>query len=117
MDALVAELLDGARAEMAVVAEHGGAVQAVPYMKAALVDSHRERLRRIEAGEQTVVGQNRFTESEDSPLTVDAEGGILVVDPEVEAQQIEALRRWRSERDQKAVGAALTELARAARDT
>ncbi len=48
MDALVEELLDGARAEMAVVAEHGGAVEAVPYMKAALVDSHRERIRRIE---------------------------------------------------------------------
>ncbi len=56
MDGLVAELLEGARAEMAVVAEHGGAVEAVPYMKAALVDSHRERIRRIEAGEQVVVG-------------------------------------------------------------
>ncbi len=103
MDALVAELLEGARAEMAVVAEHGGAVEAVPYMKAALVDSHRERLRRIEAGEQVVVGQNRFTETEVSPLTADAEGGILVVDPALEAEQIEALRRWRSERDQAAV--------------
>ncbi len=75
---------------MAVVAEHGGAVEAVPYMKAALVDSHRERLRRIETGEQVVVGQNRFTETEDSPLTADAEGGILVVDPALEAEQIEA---------------------------
>ena len=81
MDGLVAELLGGARAEMAVVAEHGGAVEAVAYMKGALVDSHRERIRRIESGEQVVVGQNRFTESEDSPLTADAEGGILVVDP------------------------------------
>ena len=56
MDGLVAELLEGARAEMAVVAEHGGAVKGVDYMKAALVDSHRERLRRIESGEQVVVG-------------------------------------------------------------
>ena len=109
MDGLVAELLEGARAEMAVVTEHGGAVQAVPYMKAALVDSHRERLRRIEAGEQVVVGQNRFAESEHSPLTDDAEGGILVVDPAVEAERIEAVRRWRSERDQGAVDAALAE--------
>jgi (2R)-ethylmalonyl-CoA mutase len=114
MEGLVAELLEGARAEMAVVAEHGGAVEAVPYMKGALVDSHRERIRRIESGEQVVVGQNRFTETESSPLTADAEGGILVVDPAVEAQQIEALRRWRSERDQAAVDAALAELARAA---
>ncbi|HEY2141010.1 MAG TPA: protein meaA [Solirubrobacteraceae bacterium] len=114
MDGLVAELLEGARAEIAVVAEHGGAVEAVPYMKAALVDSHRERIRRIEAGEQIVVGQNRFTETEHSPLTADGDGGILVVDPAVEAQQVEAVRRWRSERDQAAVDAALAELARVA---
>jgi len=93
MDALVAELLDGARAEMAVVAEHGGAVEAVPYMKAALVDSHRERRRRIESGEQVVVGQNRFTETEDAPLTADAQGGILVVEPAAQAEQISSLRR------------------------
>jgi (2R)-ethylmalonyl-CoA mutase len=114
MDGLVEELLDGARAEMAVVAEHGGAVQAVPYMKAALVDSHRERIQRIESGEQIVVGQNRFTETEPSPLTADAEGGILVVDQAVEAEQIEAVRRWRAERDQAAVDAALADLARVA---
>jgi (2R)-ethylmalonyl-CoA mutase len=115
MEGLVEELLEGARREMAVVAEHGGAVEAVPYMKAALVDSHRERLRRIESGEQVVVGQNRFAETEPSPLTDDAEGGILVVDPAVEAEQIEGVRRWRKERDGRAVDAALTELARVAR--
>jgi len=114
MDGLVAELLDGARAEIAVVAEHGGAVEAVPYMKGALVDSHRRRIHRIESGEQVVVGQNRFTETAVSPLTDDAEGGILVVDPAVEAEQIEAVRRWRSERDQTAVDAALSDLARVA---
>ncbi|HEV7584151.1 MAG TPA: protein meaA [Solirubrobacteraceae bacterium] len=116
MEGLVAELLEGARAEMAVVAEHGGAVEAVPYMKASLVDSHRERIRRIETGEQIVVGQNRFGESEDSPLTADAEGGILVVDPALEAEQIEAVRRWRADRDQAQVDAALASLAEAARD-
>ncbi len=116
MDGLVEELLEGARAEMAVVAEHGGAVEAVPYMKGALVDSHRERLRRIEAGEQIVVGQNKFAESEVSPLTADAEGGILVVDPAREAEQIEAVRRWRSERDQAAVDRALASLAAVAGD-
>jgi ethylmalonyl-CoA mutase len=114
MDGLVAELLEGARAEMAIVAEHGGAVEAVPYMKAALVDSHRQRIHRIESGEQIVVGQNRFTETEVSPLTADAEGGILVVDPAVEAEQIESLQGWRAERDQDAVDAALADLARVA---
>ena len=51
--------------------EQGGAVEAVPYMKAALVESHRERIRRIESGEQVMVGVNRFEETEPSPLTAD----------------------------------------------
>jgi (2R)-ethylmalonyl-CoA mutase len=116
MDGLVEELLAGARAELDIVQDKGGAVEAVPYMKAALVDSHRERVRRIEAGEQTVVGINRYTETEDSPLTADAEGGILVVDPAVEAGQIDDLERWRSSRDEVAVHEALAALARAADD-
>jgi (2R)-ethylmalonyl-CoA mutase len=116
MEGLVAELVDGARAEMERVAELGGAVEAVDYMKASLVDSHRERWRRIEAGDQVVVGMNRFTSTESSPLTADADGGILVVDPQVEADQRAALERWRAERDQAAVDAALAELARVARD-
>jgi ethylmalonyl-CoA mutase len=115
MDGLVEELLDGARAEMAIVAEHGGAVEAVPYMKAALVESHRERIRRIESGEQKVVGQNVYTETEPSPLTADGDGGILVVDPEVEQHQKDALAAWRAGRDQTAVDAALAELARVAK--
>jgi ethylmalonyl-CoA mutase len=114
MEGLVAELLEGARAEMAVVAEHGGAVEAVPYMKGALVDSHRQRIGRIESGDLTVVGQNRFVETAVSPLTADAEGGILVVDPAVEAEQIESVRRWRSEREEAVVDEALSDLARVA---
>jgi ethylmalonyl-CoA mutase len=115
MDGLVAELVEGAHEEMRHVAELGGAVEAVDYMKSALVESHRERWRRIEAGELTVVGMNRFTSTEPSPLTADADGGILVVDPEVEAQQRAAVAKWREQRDQAAVDAALEELARVAR--
>ena len=92
MDGLVAELLEGAREEMARVAEQGGAVEAVPYMKAALVESHRERIARIESGEQVMVGVNRFEETEPSPLTADADGGILVVDPAVEAEALDGAR-------------------------
>jgi ethylmalonyl-CoA mutase len=84
-------------------------------MKAALVESHRERVRRIEAGELKVVGQNAFTETEPSPLTAGGDGGILVVDPNVEREQVEAVRAWRAARDQAAVDAALAELARVAR--
>src|SRR4051812_12412473 len=95
MDGLVDELLTGAREELAVVEEHGGAVDGVPYMKAALVDSHRERIRRIEAGEQIVVGINKYVETEASPLSTGEDGGILTVDPGVEAEQIAALEAWR----------------------
>jgi (2R)-ethylmalonyl-CoA mutase len=114
MDGLTDELAEGARAEIKAVAEHGGAVEAVPYMKAQLVESNRERLAKIERGEITVVGQNKFTESEDSPLTTGEDGGILTPDPEVERERIEALESWRAERDQAAVDAALEELAAAA---
>ncbi|HVV90907.1 MAG TPA: methylmalonyl-CoA mutase family protein [Solirubrobacterales bacterium] len=116
MDGLVEELSEGARAEMKVVEERGGAVKAVPYMKARLVESHRERVARIERGEQKVIGQNSFTETEESPLTAGADGGILTPDPEVERERIEALEQWKASRDQPAVDAALAELARVAAD-
>ena len=115
MNGLTGELRDGARAEMGRVADLGGAVEAVDYIKSSLVESHRERWRRIESGELTVVGMNRFTSTESSPLTAGADGAIQRVDPEVEAEQQAALGRWRSERDQAAVDAAVRELARVAR--
>src|SRR3954464_3320599 len=116
MDALVEELMEGARAEMAEVAERGGAVEAVPYMKTQLVESHRARVRRIEDGELKVIGQNAFRTSEPSPLQEGEDGGILTVDPGVERGQIEAVKKWRSERVQAAAEKALEELAAAARD-
>ncbi|MGZ6697662.1 MAG: methylmalonyl-CoA mutase family protein, partial [Solirubrobacteraceae bacterium] len=97
------------------VAEHGGAVEAVDYMKAALVDSHRDRIRRIEAGEQVIVGVNKYTDHEPSPLLAGGDGGILTVDAAVEAQQREAIAAWREARDAGAVEAALEELRRVAR--
>jgi ethylmalonyl-CoA mutase len=116
MDGLVAELLEGARTEMHRIAELGGAVEAVDYMKAALVESQRKRWQRIESGEQVAVGMNKFTSTEPSPLTAGADGGILVVDPEVEAERRHAVERWRAERDQAAVDEALQALAATARN-
>src|SRR3954463_5804977 len=116
MEGLVDELVEGARAEMAIVAEHGGAVDAVNYMKTQLVESHRARVRRIEDGELKVVGQNVYTSTEPSPLQEGEDGGILTVDPEVEQGQIDAVQEWRSQRDQAAVDSALSDLAAAAAD-
>ena len=114
MEGLVDELTAGARDEIAVVEEKGGAVAAVPYMKARLVESQRERFARIENGEQKVVGLNTFTTTEESPLTKSSDGGIMKPDPEVERERTEALEAWRSERDEDAAQAALAEVARVA---
>jgi ethylmalonyl-CoA mutase len=116
MDALAAELASGAREEMAAVAERGGAVEAVPYMKTKMVESHRERVRRIEAGELKVVGQNVFTEAEPSPLQDGEDGGIMRVNQTVERSAIEAVARWRCGRDGPAVQQALADLESAAAD-
>ncbi|WP_249009891.1 protein meaA [Conexibacter sp. DBS9H8] len=116
MDGLVAELKAGAEAEMARVAELGGAVEAVDYMKAALVESHRARWRRIESGELTVVGMNRYESTEPSPLTAGNDGGIMTVDPAVEAERRAALDEWKAGRDAAAVTRALDALAAAAND-
>src|SRR5918992_5513691 len=77
MEGLVAELVSGAREEMATVAERGGAGEALPHMKTQMVESHRARIQRLETGDLKVVGQNKFTETEDSPLTTGEDGGIL----------------------------------------
>ncbi|WP_240977693.1 protein meaA [Knoellia koreensis] len=101
VEAKVAELVEGARAEMARVAELGGAVPAVEsgYMKSALVASHALRRARIEAGEDIVVGVNRFETTEPNPLTADLDTAIQTVDHDVEVKAAEAVRRWRDERD------------------
>ena len=116
VEALTDDLAEGAREEMRAVEEHGGAVEAVAYMKARLVESHRERVAKIEEGEITVVGQNSFTETEDSPLTAGADGGILTPDPEVEREVGEALERWKAGRDNDALDRALEKLAEVAAD-
>ena len=116
--AKVAELKSEARAELARIDEMGGGIAAVEssYMKQKLVESNSARLNAIEAGEHIVVGVNKFTESEISPLSQGADGGIMTVDENVEAQAIERLKQWRAARDDAAVKAALAELCGAARD-
>jgi (2R)-ethylmalonyl-CoA mutase len=113
----VASLKDEVRKEIDRVQAMGGAVAAVEsgYMKSALVASHAERRRRIEAGEDVVVGVNRFTTTEPNPLTADIEGAIMTVDPEVEQHAIEAVQKWRAERDATAVDEALRGLRDAAK--
>ncbi len=112
----VEELKAEALAEMARIADMGGAVAAVEaaYMKQRLVESNLKRLSGIESGEQTVVGVNAYTEAEPSPLSAGA--SILTVDATVELDQVERLKAWRAARDGKAVEQALGELAAAAKE-
>jgi (2R)-ethylmalonyl-CoA mutase len=113
----VEQLRAEATAEMTRIADMGGAVAAIDsaYMKQRLVESNLKRLAAIEAGEQTVVGVNAYTEAEPSPLSA-GEGAILTVDASVEREQIERLRAWRGDRDADAVNNALDELASAAKE-
>ena len=109
----VAALCAEVQQEVDKVQAMGGAIEAVEYMKTSLVASHAERRRRIEAGEDVVVGVNKFTTTEPNPLL--GEGSILTVDPEVEQHAIEAIRAWRSDRDAAAVDEALLTLRDAAK--
>jgi len=114
VDRKVEDLKKGARDELAQIDSMGGAVAAIEYMKGRLVDSNAARLGRIEAGETTVIGVNRFTEGADSPLT-GGDGAIMVVDPAAEADQINRLTAWRQTRNGVAVTTALNALRAAAK--
>jgi ethylmalonyl-CoA mutase len=116
IEAKVEALKAEARAELARIEEMGGAIAAVEssYMKQRLVDANAARLRAIETGEQVVVGVNRWTETEISPLAVGADGATLTVPEEVEAGQVEALKAWRAARDNAAAASALADLRAAA---
>ncbi|MCB2129645.1 MAG: protein meaA [Rhodobacteraceae bacterium] len=111
--AKVEALKDGARDELRTLDSMGGAIAAIDYMKSQLVESNSARLGRIETGETTVVGVNRWVEAEASPLTA-GDGAILTVDPSVAADQIARLVTWRASRDGAAVSRALSALRQAA---
>ncbi|RJQ67003.1 protein meaA [Pseudonocardiaceae bacterium YIM PH 21723] len=115
--AKVDEIVAGAKAEIDRVQAMGGSVVALEsgYMKSQLVSSLAERRRRLEAGEDILVGVNKFDTSEPSPLQAEGAKAIETIDPIVEQQAVDALARWRSQRDQAAVTEALDELRAAAK--
>ncbi|MBF9043436.1 protein meaA [Rhodobacterales bacterium HKCCE4037] len=113
VDAKVEALKEGARAELANLESMGGAIAAIDYMKGRLVESNADRVNAIERGETVVVGVNKYTASEPSPL-MGEDGGIMVVDPAVEQDQIARLEDWRAARDDDAVAQALADLRQAA---
>jgi ethylmalonyl-CoA mutase len=111
VEAKTDEIATGAREELDRILEMGSSVEALEYMKEQLVSEHAERRREIEAGESIVVGLNRFTEGESSPLVEGLdELAFEKIDPALEAEQIERLDTWRKERDPSAVDSALDEL-------
>ncbi|MEU7821216.1 protein meaA [Catellatospora sp. NPDC049133] len=112
VERLVDEIADGARKQLAEVLDLGGAVAAVEsgHLKSALVASLARRRGRVESGEDVVVGVNRFVETEPSPLTAAGAQAIEQVDPAVEKAAIDAVTRWRAERDASAAAEALDRL-------
>ena len=115
VDAKVESLKTSARYELETIEAQGGALNAIEYMKSRLVESNTNRLQNIESNHTTVVGVNKFTNTEKSPL-VSGDGGIMVVDPSVEKDQIDRLNLWRRKRDEKLVNKALFNLRKAASD-
>jgi (2R)-ethylmalonyl-CoA mutase len=113
IEAKVAELVAGARAEMDRVQAMGGAIAAVEsgYMKQELVSAHAARRGRIESGEEVIVGVNRFETTEPSPLTADLDAAIMAADPQAEASALRSVEEWKAERDEAAVAEALARLA------
>ncbi len=109
---LVDSIVDGARRELGLILDQGGVVSAVDsgYLKSALVASLAAKRQRMEAGADVVVGVNRFTETEPSPLTAAGAAPVEQVDPAVEAAAVESVRAWRAGRDAEAVDAALARL-------
>ncbi|WP_370342618.1 protein meaA [Catenulispora sp. MAP5-51] len=116
VEAKTDEIAAAAWAEIERIQELGGVVAAVEsgYLKAQLVGAHAERRAKIESGEMTVVGVNKFTETEPSPLTADLDAAIQTVDPAVEQHAVAALKEWKEQRDGAAVDAALDRLRREA---
>lgn len=108
------QLRDEAWVDLTDIINQGGAFENVDELKGRLVSSMAERTRRIESGDQIVVGVNRFTETTESPLS--GADNILKVDPTVEAHMVNDVRLWRAERAQADVDAALGHLRQAARD-
>ena len=106
VEAKVTQLLVGARAEIDRVQEMGGAVAAVEsgHMKSAMVASHSLRRQRIEAGQDIVVGVNKFETTEPNPLTADLDAAIQTVDHDVEAKAVAAVVAWRTDRDSTEAG-------------
>ncbi|WP_426031862.1 methylmalonyl-CoA mutase family protein [Caulobacter sp. DWP3-1-3b2] len=115
VEAKVAELSAGALAQLALIDAMGGASNAIDYMKGELVGSNAKRVRSVETGDMTVVGVNRWTDTEASPLSA-GESSIETVDPRLEAGVVERLKAWRAARDPVAAEAALADLKAAAAD-
>jgi (2R)-ethylmalonyl-CoA mutase len=115
VDRKVEALKQGARDELAQIDAMGGAVAAIAYMKGRLVEANATRIGRIETGETTVVGVNRWTQTTPSPLTA-GDGSIMMADPEAEADQIARLTEWKEARSAVAVEATLAALRSAAQD-
>jgi (2R)-ethylmalonyl-CoA mutase len=111
--AKVAELVEGARAEIDRVQAMGGAIAAVEsgYMKQALVSAHAARRARIESGEEKIVGVNAYETTEPSPLTADLDGAIMAADPRAEQSALDSVAQWKAQRDDAEVAEALARLA------
>ncbi len=110
VESLTDEIEARAEAYIRTIDEMGGMVQAISrgYVQREIQDSAYAWQRRVEAKEQVVVGVNAYR-AEEPPVEV------MRVDPALEEQQAERVRRLRAERDGAAASRALDAIRAAAR--
>lgn len=111
VETLTREICDRAKAYIEKIDEMGGAVEAIEkgYIQREIQDSAYTYQRDIEKEDRIVIGLNRFQAAEERP------GNLLRVDPSVQKEQTEHLKKLRSERDNDKVKQSLAALETAAR--
>jgi methylmalonyl-CoA mutase N-terminal domain/subunit len=111
VERLTAEVEAEAAKLLQQVLDRGGAVESITWMKREIEESAYREAKRIEAGEQVVVGVNKFAIADEPPTDV------LKLDPEIGRRQAARLERIRADRDNAAVKEALEDVRAAAKGT
>ena len=111
IEALTRELEERAWELIERIDELGGAVEAVEqgFVQREIEDAAFDHERRVAAGENVIVGVNRYAEHEDEEIELHR------LDPEAERRQVARTRRVRAERDTATAEQALVRVREAAR--
>ena len=110
VEKLTAQLEEEANAYLDKIRDMGGMLRAIEsgYVQQEIQQAAYQYQKRLESGQEVVVGVNRFSGERDEPIEV------LEISPEVEKRQVEKLQQLRGSRDSHQVTRALDQVRRAA---